>query len=385
MIERLIDLPGRRSFFLFGARGTGKSTLLRRRFSGGNILWIDLLDPEQEDRYARGPEQLSHEIAAANRRPEWVVIDEIQKVPKLLDVAHREIERRGPKFALTGSSARKLKRGGANLLAGRAFVCHLFPLTRAELGERFDLPGALMYGTLPGLLDMQAAEEKNAFLRAYGLTYLKEEVWGEQMVRNLTPFRAFLEIAAQTNGEIVNYTNIARDVGADVKTVQAYFQILEDTLLGFMIEPHHASIRKRQRKAPKFYLFDPGVKRALDRTLTVELRPNTYAFGKAFEHFVVVEAIRRGHYKDVDFSFRYLSTPDAEIDLVIDRPGRPIALVEIKSSSRTDERDVRTLARFQKDFPRSEAFCLSLDPKPKRIGRVKLLPWDAGLIEIGLT
>lgn len=381
----MIHLPARRSFFLFGARGTGKSTLLRRRFSSERVLWIDLLDPEQEDRYARAPGLLAQEIAAAKPRPKWVAIDEVQKVPRLLDVVHREIESRGPRFALTGSSARRLTQGGANLLAGRAFVHHLFPLTSSELGARFDIHDALAYGTLPGLLSLDGPEEKNSFLRAYGLSYLKEEVWGEQLVRNLAPFRAFLEIAAQTNGEIVNFTNIARDVGADVKTVQSYFQILEDTLLGFMIEPYHPSIRKRQRRAPKFYLFDPGVKRALDRTLTVELRPNTYAFGRAFEHFVVVEAIRRSHYGAKDFRFQYLATPDAEIDLVIERPGRPTALVELKSSARTDERDIRTLARFQGDMKRSEAFCLSLDPRPKKIGAVKLLPWEAGLDEIGLS
>jgi predicted AAA+ superfamily ATPase len=167
---------------------------------------------------------------------------------------HSKIESSETRFAMTGSSARKLKREGTNLLAGRAFVYNLFPLTHRELGDSFNLNSALMYGTLPGLLKFDSGEEKMAFLRAYALTYLKEEIWGEHIVRKLDPFRKFVEIAAQCNGELINFANIARDVGVDIKTVQSYFEILEDTLLGFMLEPYHRSVRKRQRQAPKFYL-----------------------------------------------------------------------------------------------------------------------------------
>jgi len=343
------------------------------------------LNPEEEDRYARNPLELAANLDAAPGKTKWVVLDEIQKVPKLLDVVHSRIESSKTRFAMTGSSARKLKRESTNLLAGRAFVYNLFPLTHRELGESFDLKSALMYGTLPGLLKFETDEEKMSFLRAYALTYLKEEIWGEHIVRKLDPFRKFIEIAAQCNGEIINFANIARDAGADIKTVQSYFEILEDTLLGFKLEPFHQSVRKRQRQAPKFYLFDTGVRRALDRTLTIELKPGTYAYGKAFEHLVIAEAIRLNEYRQKDFRFSYLRTKDdAEIDLVVERPGTSTALVEIKSAQRVDDRDTRSLERFAADISKSEAFILSTDPKAKRIGKVKALPWQQGLKELGL-
>ena len=187
------------------------------------------------------------------------------------------------------------------------------------------------------------------------------------------------------NGEIINHANVARDVGVDIKTVQSYFEILEDTLLGFMLEPYHQSVRKRQRQAPKFYLFDTGVRRALDRTLTIELKLGTYAYGKAFEHLVIAEAVRLNEYRQKDFRFSYLRTKDdAEIDLVVERPGDSTALVEIKSIQRIDDRDTRSLERFAADIPKSAAFILSTDPMAKRIGKVKAFPWQQGLEELGL-
>jgi predicted AAA+ superfamily ATPase len=386
MIDRLINPLKTSSFFLLGARGTGKSTFVGDFFSPDEtVLWIDLLNPEEEDRYARNPMELALHLDVDPGKIKWVVLDEIQKVPKLLDVVQSRIESSGTKFAMAGSSARKLKREGTNLLAGRAFVYNLFPLTHRELAANFDLDSALMYGTLPGLLKLDTGEERRAFLRAYALTYLKEEIWGEHLVRKLDPFRRFVEIAAQCNGEIINFSNIARDVGADTKTVQSYFELLEDTLIGFFLEPYHQSVRKRQRHAKKFYLFDTGIRRALDRTLTIDLMPGTYAHGKAFEHLVIAEAIRLNEYKQKDYQFFYLRTKDdAEIDLVIDRPGMPTALVEIKSTKRIDERDTRSLEKFIADMPRSEAFILSTDPVAKRIGHVRAFPWQQGLAELGL-
>jgi uncharacterized protein len=385
MISRIQNPLRSNSFFLFGARGTGKSTFLRHAFADEKTLWLDLLDPEQENRYALRPGELTDQIRASLGRFDWVVIDEVQKVPKLLDVVHSAIEAYGVRFALTGSSARKLKRGSVNLLAGRAFVYHLFPLTSRELGTGFDLSTALQYGTLPGLLPFTTDDERKAFLKAYAMTYLKEEVWAEHLIRKLDPFRRFLEVAGQCNGEIVNYSNVARDIGTDHKTVCSYFEILEDTLLGFLLEPYHASVRKRQRQSPKFFLFDPGVVRALNGTLNVELAPSTYAFGRAFEHFVLLEIVRLSDYRCNDYRFYYLRTKDgAEIDLIIERPGGKLALVEIKSTDRVDERDVRELSRFLPDFPDAEAFCLSRDKVRKRIGDVHAIPWQEGLTELGL-
>ena len=385
MIPRLISpLPGH-SFFLFGARGTGKTTFLREYFKQSANLWIDLLDPEQEDRYARNPAELSQQLAANRQHLEWVVIDEVQKVPKLLDIVHSLIETKRLRFALTGSSARRLKKTTVNLLAGRAFVYNLFPLTHRELGPRFDLDQVLRYGTLPTLFSLNTEEEYQAYLRAYALTYLKEEVWAEHLIRKLDPFRRFLEIAAQSNGEIINYSNIARDVGADHKTVASYFEILEDTLLGFIVEPFHLSLRKRQLQSPRFFFFDPGIVRALTRMLAVPLKPKTYAYGKAFEHFVIIEIIRLSSYYQKDYRFSYLNTKDgAEIDLIVERPGQPLVLVEIKSTVHVTEQDVRQLVRFKKDLPGSEAICLSKDPVKKEIKGVLSLPWEEGIAALGL-
>jgi predicted AAA+ superfamily ATPase len=300
-----------------------------------------------------------------------------------LDSVHRAIESRPLCFALTGSSSRKLKRGGANLLAGRAFVYHLYSLTHLEIGDAFNLEEALHFGTLPKILGMKTHEEKSEFLRAYALTYIKEEIVAEQMVRKLQPFRDFLEIAAQCNGQIVNFSRIAEEVGADVKTIQSYFEILEDTLVGFLLAPFHESIRKRQRQNPKFYFFDTGVKRALDRTLTQSFGPGTYAYGNAFEHFIILEIHRLNSYWRKDWRFSYLRTKDdAEIDLIIDRPGLPRALIEIKSKDRITETDVTHLNRFASDMQKTEAFCLSRDAIKKRIGLTLCLPWQEGLKEL---
>jgi len=385
MVRRLLT-PLNHSFFLFGPRGTGKTFFLKERFAAQRTLWVDLLDPLTEDRYALRPATLRDEILAQKDHIDWVVIDEVQKLPRLLDVVHQLIESHKIRFALTGSSARKLKRGAANLLAGRAFVYHLYPVTHREWGPAFDLESALRWGGLPRLEQLATDEEKHDFLKTYALTYLKEEIWAEQVVRKLDPFRRFLEIAAQTNGEIVNYTNIARDVGADTKTVQSYFQILEDTLVGFFLEAHHRSIRKQQRQAPKFFFFDTGVKRALEGTLTQKLVPNTYGYGKSFEHFVLLEIIRLNDYLKKDYRFSYLLTKDrAEIDLVIERPGLPVALVEIKSTEHADDRDTRAIEHFLPDFKKAAGFCLSRDPIPKKIGNVSVLPWEQGMKELGLV
>ena len=411
MFARGCKLPKTNSFFLFGARGTGKTSLLRAQINSESVLGLDLLDRKVEDRYALTPDLLYDECKAKSKTqanstakfstgtisPEsgkkiksfdWVVIDEIQKNPRLLDTVHRIIESNEftpPKFALTGSSARKLRHGGANLLAGRAFVRNLFPLTHRELGEDFEINRVLAYGSLPKIFSCNDDSECEDFLTSYGLTYLNEEVWAEHLIQDLDPFRKFLEIAAQFNGKVVNFAHIARDVGVHEKTVKKYFQILEDTLLGFFLEPYHRSLRKRQISSPKFYLFDTGVKRALERTLRQDLVPSTSAFGAAFEHLVIAEAIRLNEYNQRDFKFSYfLSKDHGEIDLVIDRPGMPTALVEIKSSQRTDEHNTRYLRSLAPSLEQSESFCLSLDPHERVRDDVNYLPWQKGLAELGL-
>ena len=192
------------------------------------------------------------------------------------------------------------------------------------------------------------------------MTYLKEEIIAEQIVRRLDPFRHFLEVAAQCNGQILNYAKISRAIGVDIKTTQSFFSILEETLVGVLLPAYDRSLRKRQRTQPKFYFFDLGVKRALERTLEQDLHPRTWAFGQAFEHFIILEAIRLSSYFQPDWRFSYLRTKDdAEIDLIVDRPGRPTALIEIKSTDQVKKEDVATLRRFQKDMPNSQAYCFS--------------------------
>lgn len=386
MFRRGLELPSERSFFLFGARGTGKSTLLKERFPDNNVLWVDLLIPEQEDLYARNPSRLMQQVEAMRRSASLVVIDEIQKVPALLDVVQNLMSQKNLRFALTGSSARKLKRGSANLLAGRASVAHLFPLMGSELGSAFNLEDALSFGTLPELWASALAEsERSEFLRAYAHTYLKEEVWAEHLIRKLEPFRRFLEIAAQQNGEILNYARIGDDVGVDPKTVETYFDILVDTLVGFYLPAYHRSVRKQQRQAPKFFFFDTGVVRALTRTLTQKPVEGTYGFGKLFEHWVILEMQRHIAYQQPDWVLSYLRTKDqAEIEVVIDRPGMPVALVEIKSSSRVSERDLTTLERFLPALSPASAYCLCREPSARKVGSVLVLPWQQGLLDLGL-
>jgi predicted AAA+ superfamily ATPase len=385
MFQRLLDLPGKNSFFLFGARGTGKTTLLTARYPGSESYFIDLLDPDAEEAFGREPRELERRVHALPASTVRVVVDEVQKVPRLLDLVHRLIETTPLQFVLTGSSGRKLRRGASNLLAGRAFVHNLYPLTHREIGPSFDLASALRWGTLPKVFQFTDPEDRNRFLRSYALTYFQEEIRAEQVVRRLDPFRQFLEVAAQSNARILNFSKIAEDVGVDTKTVQSYFTILEDTLVGSLLPAYHASVRKRQRKGPKFYYFDTGVRRALERTLTVDLREGTYAFGEAFEHFVILEIMRLSTYAANDWRFSYLKTDgEAEIDLIVERPGMPKALVAIKSTDRVGERDVSALNRFLPALRPAEAFCLSRDPNGKKIGAVWCLPWQEGIARLGL-
>ena len=367
MFPRLIRLPHKYSFFLFGARGVGKSTLLKQDFQNPKIIWIDLLNPEQEAYFAKDPNALA--TIANTILPETpIIIDEVQKLPKLLDVVHSLIEARHQIFILTGSSARKLKRGAANLLAGRAFVYHLFPFSFLELKNTFNLIDTLQYGLLPGIFAFDNAEQKIQYLQSYAYTYLKEEVVSEQLIRTLDPFRGFLEVAAQMNGKIMNIHNIARDVGVDDKTVLNYYSILEDTLLGFFLEPFHHSFRKRLGKQAKFFFFDLGVTRALARTLTLPVLPQTSYYGELFEQMVIIEIYKLCQYFKSEYRLSFIRTKDdLEIDLVVERPGLPLLFIEIKSGSQISTEMLSALKKVHKEFPEAEAICLSQDPYTKDV------------------
>ena len=376
MIQRILELPKNHSFFLFGARGTGKSTLLKATPFLRSALYIDLLSQDEEEKYSLHKDLLL-EQAQAMKKGQWITIDEVQKIPKLLDVVHKIIEEQQIHFALSGSSARKLKRGGANLLAGRAFVFSLFPMTCQEIGKEFNLDSALHWGTLPSIVHQKSDKDKARYLKSYTQTYLKEEIQIEQLVRNLDPFRHFLQIAAQMDSEIMNYSNISKDTGVDHKTIQSYYEILQDTHLGFFLHPFSKSVRKVQIKSPKFYLFDLGVKRSLENRLQIPLLPGSFEYGSAFENWVINELYRLNSYRELDYQFSYLRTKDnVEIDLVIERPGASTLLVEIKSSDRIDSRHLGGLQNFEKDFPKAELFCVSRVKKTQKIGKIWILPWQ---------
>ncbi len=383
MYQRLLDLPLDQSVLLFGPRGSGKSTLLRESFAQEHCLWYDLLDPVEESRLSAEPQLLLKETHGARKSTTHVIVDEVQKVPKLLDVVHSLIEdpaTRHLRFMLTGSSARKLKRGGANLLAGRALVFSLHPFSALELGADFNLFETLAYGALPGVVNAKGSQSKKRFLRSYGLTYLKEEVQVEQLVRQLDPFRKFLQVCAQCSGKIINAAAIARDVGVDEKTVKNYYSILEDTLLGFHLEAYHSSVRKRLSLKPKFYLFDTGVQRTLMGHLNLPLAESTSAFGELFKSFVVNECLRLSQYAENDYRFFYLRTKEGlEIDLVVERPGLPLLLIEIKSGTQVGEAHLKSLRTLGSDFPGAECVCLARVLRAQETAGVKILPWLDGL------
>lgn len=382
MFIRLRHFSHKHSLFLFGPRGTGKSTLLKKRFDQGKCLWLDLLDSSLEDQFFRNPSDLYAIVKALSTEVTHIIIDEIQKVPKLLDEVHRLIEETDKIFILTGSSARKLKHGGANLLAGRAFVYHLYSLSCFELKDKFNLDNALHWGTLPKVFSFEEDIEKREFLRSYADTYLKEEIWNEHLIRKLQPFRRFLEVAAQCNGKIINYSNIARDVGVDDKTIKEYFSILEDTMVGFFLEPFHHSFRKRLVEKPKFYFFDLGVVRSLSRRLSIPLIPKTSAYGDAFEHFILLEFVRLSSYFQPDYRFSFIRTAgDVEVDLVIERPGKPLLCIEIKSSDVIDERNISAFSKITKDIEDCEAIVLSQDRFKKQFDHVTSYPWKQGIEE----
>lgn len=400
-MNRIANLPKSHSFFLFGARATGKTWLLKSTLPGQNTTYIDLLQANDFDLYSRDPSRLSEYISTLPEAGEyWIVIDEVQKVPSLLDVVHIEIEAHGrsrlgvtderPKerkvyFALTGSSARKLKRGQANLLAGRAFLNYLYPLTFRELDNKFSMNEILQWGSLPGVILEPSLETRSELLSAYVHTYLREEILAEQLARDAVPFRRFLECAAQTNGEIINFSSVGRDVGVSPNTVQTYYQILEDTLLGYRVLPYHQSIRKRQRVGPKMYLFDCGVTRTLLRQQNQSITDSTYGYGRSFEQAMFLEMYRLSSYQNKDYQISYLMTKDGlEIDFIIERPGLPLALVEVKSADKINDSHLRSLKSVKKDFPKAELFIMCKERTPRIVEGIKVLPWQECITELGL-
>jgi len=376
MISRLLNPLKSKSFFIFGARGTGKSTFIKNQFTTKNTVSINLLKPELENKYSLHPEQLEQELLALEKKPDWVFIDEIQKVSKLLDVVHSLIEDHQFKFILTGSSARKIKRGSANLLAGRAFVYRMFPFTYLELASEFSLENALHWGLLPTVWFLNSDREKKTYLQSYALTYLNEEIRAEQLVRRIDPFRTYLEILGQVSGKIINHKKIAGEVGVDIKTVQTYFQIIEDTLLGFYLPAFHESVRKSQRLNPKFYLIDTGLKKTLEGSLEQKPVPRTSVYGELFEHYIINEIYKLNYYFEKDFKLSFYATKnDVEIDLILSK-NKKHYLIEIKSSHQIDRSEVTKFSKATGAFRHVEkCFYLSQDKNECKIENINCIYW----------
>ncbi|MGB5416092.1 MAG: AAA family ATPase [Polyangiales bacterium] len=345
MFKRRLVLPkpGTESFFLWGPRQTGKSTLLRQTYSDGR--WIDLLKAEEFRRYVARPELLRQEIEAGETEPgRQIVIDEIQKVPALLDEVHWLIENRGLHFALCGSSARKVKRGAANLLGGRATRYELHGLSASELGREFDLDRMLNHGYLPRIY---GATRPKRMLDAYVADYLKEEIAAEGLVRSLPSFSDFLDAAALSDAELVNFSSIARECGVSSNTTKSYFQILEDTLIGRWLPAYRKRPKRRVIGSPKFYFHDVGVVNRLARR--GELLSGSEIYGKAFENWVFHELSAFVSYQEFDGALSYWRVASGiEVDFVL---GNMQLAIEAKSSARITRDHLKGLRSLVEDHP----------------------------------
>lgn len=370
-IDRLlqIDLPPGQSAFLWGPRKAGKSTLLRLLFPDSPVF--DLLKTDLFLEFSRSPSILRERLFAMGERAlaHPVILDEVQKVPQLLDEVHHLIEDQGMRFILCGSSARKLKRGKANLLGGRAWRLALHPLSSAELGE-FDLLTVLNRGLLPS---HYLSSKYRRSLKAYCQDYLKEEVFEEGLTRNVPAFSRFFEAMAHSHGELTNYSNIARDCGVDSKTVREYYQILIDTLLGYRVDPwKRRQDRQTITRASKFYLFDVGVAGALaGRRLDA---PGGELFGKAFEHFILMELVAHSSYSELDYPIRFWRTKSGlEVDFIL---GEGDVAVEVKGTSRVDSTSLRGLRRFVSDYRPRYACVVCNEAEERVVGDLHIVPYE---------
>ncbi len=385
-INRTINLPKNKNFFLFGPRQTGKSTLLKKEFTAPGTIYYDLLKTEVHRKLLARPEIFRNEVTAAlnSKQPIHIIIDEVQKIPQLLDEVHFLIESGAPcLFIISGSSSRKLKRCQANMLAGRAWSFQLHSFSYLELKEHFDLFSALKYGTLPGVYLNPEEYEKRETLHSYVETYIKEEIEIEANIRNLSGFLRFLPIAAHQNGELINYSNIARETEVSGHTVREYYKILEDTLLGFFLLPYARSIRKKMARQPKFYFFDPGIVTTLTNRLRADLQENSYEFGRAFEHFVILEIIKLNHYNRLDLVLSFYRTErGAEVDCIIETPSGKTLAIEIKSTTNPTPVMLKGLYSFKEKVPGAQLILTCRVERAQAIKDVKVLPWHEALDHI---
>lgn len=375
MLKRIIKLPSS-SFFLFGPRQTGKTTLINTHLKKDawkvNLLWSDSFL-----KYSKNPHlfRLEAEEKIKNEKIFHVFIDEIQRIPQLLNEIHYLLETYPQcQFIMTGSSARKLRRGGVNLLAGRAIERFLSPFVYQEVKEKFSLDTILKFGTLPPLLN-KSDSEKTEILSAYVNTYLREEIQAEGIARNIGGFSRFLDMAAGQFSEIVNFSSIARDCSLPVRTVQSYYEILEDTLIGFRLESWRKSVRKRLRVHSKFYFFDNGVTNAINTMMSAPI--NGSLKEKLFEQFIIQEVYRAIRYSLSEAHIYYWRTNHgAEVDLIVEKHGKITAAIEIKSSPVISGAHLSGLRAFHRENENVPLFVVATNEEVYEIVGVRILPWQ---------
>lgn len=365
------DVLGK-SLFLFGPRQTGKTFLLKHIFP--RAPFYDLLQADVFLKVSQRPQIIREELAGSGIRPaQPVIVDEIQKLPILLDEVHYMIERERFKFILTGSSPRKLKRGGANLLGGRAWTRHLFPLTSREI-PNYDLLRILNYGSIPSIYDSANPEQD---LSAYVGNYLKEEIQAEGLARKIENFSRFLQTASLTNTELLNFANIANDAGVPAKTVAEYYTVLQDTLIGYLLEPYTKTKKRKAISTAKFYLFDVGVANFLAGRKNV--RPRTELFGKSLEQFIFTEIKAQMSYaNDMRPLYFWRSKSGYEVDFII---GDETA-IEVKSANLVSEKHLVGLNALSEDLRPKAKIVVSMDTFPRKIKDVRILPVSAFLEEL---
>ena len=368
MIQRFFKIEDVQhgSVFLFGARQTGKTTLLLSLFPDSRFY--DMLENDTYERLRRNPSLLRQELQ--NCEPgEIVIIDEIQLIPELLNEVHWLITRKNIHFILSGSSARKLKRKGVNTLGGRAVRNVLYPLVSAEIPE-FDLIRAVNRGMLPTHYLASDARQLHKRLQAYISVYLKEEIAAEALVRRLPSFTRFMEVAALTDGEMVNYRNVAQDCGVDAKTVKEYFNILEQTLVGYTVPAFSRTVKRKINQAPRFYYFDVALPNYLLHRSN--LQPGSEDFGHAFEHLLMQEIIAYLGYHDIENALSYWHTYTGyEVDAVL---GDAQVAIEFKSSQEVQSKHLRGLKAFKEEHPEARLIIVSLDMRPRTFHDVEVMP-----------
>ena len=364
IIKRLlnINLPSDKSAFLWGPRKVGKSFWIKLHCQ--QDVLIDFLKTDVFAEYASKPSLLRERFSSTQQR---IVIDEVQMVPEILNEVHWLIENKNISFLLTGSSARKLRRKHANLLGGRAWRYTMTPLCYPEM-DNFDVENIMVTGLLPAhILSADPLQE----LRAYVANYLREEIISEAAVQNIPAFSEFLRVAALTSGELLNYTNVARETGVSAKVIRSYFQILEDTLLGFRLQPWRKTQNRRLIDTEKFYLFDVGISNYLAQR---KPKYGTPEFGKSFEHYILMELMAYKAYKNPELLLHYWRTSTGrEVDLIL---GDMEVAIEIKTSKRVHETDVKALKILQEEQKVNRSIIISFETEPKILaGNIECMPW----------